>query len=237
MQYLPKHTTPQHVAIIMDGNGRWASEQDSPRLAGHRQGVQALETIVRAAPRYGLTHLTVFAFSTLNWKRDPYEVKALMRLFEEQLEVLSPQLLDESIKLLCIGNREDGRVPSSLRAKMSEVEHATNRGKRLTLVLAINYSAEDELLRATKKAFANQSVAVTEHLDTAEVPNPDIVIRTGCKAGCWYDSGFLSLQSAHALKVPLETYWPDFSADDLSAVIDQWQQADKLHGGQRRQVG
>jgi undecaprenyl diphosphate synthase len=237
MQTTKQQAGPEHIAIIMDGNGRWADNQGRPRLFGHRAGVQALDAAVTAAPSLGIRYLTVFAFSTENWKRGDFEVQGLMLLFAEQLEAMRPRLVSESVRLVCIGNREDGRLPSSLLAKISEIEHATDGGRRLTLVIALNYSTEDELQRATKKALANQSVAVTEYLDTAGMPSPDIVIRTGCEDGCWYDSGFLCLQSAQSLKIPLTTYWPDFSGADLEKAIARWQEAPKLQGAQRVSVG
>lgn len=226
--------SPQHVAFIMDGNGRWATRQGKPRPVGHRDGADTLEAIIEGCIERNIAYVTAYTFSTYNWKRDALEVKGLMRLFGERLQALRQTLLDNSIKVVFIGNREDGKLSAELLATMSALEHATGGGERLTLILALNYSSTDELERATRKAFANQSIDVRKYLDSAQFPDPDLVVRTGCQAGCWYDSDFLVQQSRNALKWPCEKLWPDFTLTDLDAGIALWRDADRLQGAQRK---
>jgi undecaprenyl diphosphate synthase len=217
--------TATHVAIIMDGNGRWAMRRGLNRLAGHRQGVERVRDIVRACPDLGVRYLTLFAFSTENWKRSEAEVNGLMRLFKRYIRKESAKLVEEGVRVRFIGGRE--RLDSDLQALMASLEAASAGNDRFHLTVAINYGGRDELARAARRLaedVAQGRLAAGDinedllagHLDTADLPEPDLVIRT---SGETRVSNFLLWQSAYSEFVFEDKCWPDYTAEDFAACI------------------
>ncbi|WBU58105.1 polyprenyl diphosphate synthase [Paracoccus sediminicola] len=228
-------TPPRHVAIIMDGNGRWATSKGWPRLVGHRRGAERVKQIVRECPDLGVNWLTVYAFSTENWKRSTEEVLGLMKIFRRYIEREADGLAAEGVRMRFIGGRE--RLDPKLQALMAGIEARTAGNTRLNLTVAINYGGRDEILRATKKLA--QKIAsgqideptqadFADCLDTAGCPDPDLVIRT---SGETRTSNFLPYQSAYAEYEFTETLWPDFSPDHLAAILDRFGLRDRRFGG------
>ena len=215
--------TPGHVAIIMDGNGRWATRRGLSRLAGHKRGVERVREIVRACPDLGVRWLTLFAFSTENWKRSEAEVNGLMRLFKRYIRKEAAKLVEEGVRVRFIGGR--GRLDSELQALMATLETATAGNDRFNLTVAINYGGRDELVRAAA-ALAEElraggstpcdEAALERHLDTSGLPDPDLVIRT---SGEYRVSNFLLWQSAYSEFAFVEKCWPDFTADDFADCL------------------
>jgi len=203
-----KQSTSLHVAIIMDGNGRWATRRGLPRAAGHRAGVEAVRRMVRAAPDLGITALTLYAFSSDNWSRPPAEVNTLMRLFARYLHNETPELLAQSARLSIIGRRD--RLPRSLVTVITDAERATSRGTRIELRIAVDYSA-----RAAIRSGAL-------------LPDVDLLIRTGGEQRL---SDFLLWESAYAELWFTDTMWPDFTASDLAAAVKDFRARDRRFGG------
>jgi undecaprenyl diphosphate synthase len=206
-----------HVAIIMDGNGRWAASRGLPRAEGHRRGADAVRRTVRAAPGLGISTLTLFAFSSDNWKRPPREVATLLRLFAEYLRSERSELLANGVRLSVIGRRD--RLTASLRAAVDEVELATARERRLHLRLAIDYSARNAILAA---AFAASVASLTAS------PDVDLLIRTGGERRL---SDFLLWESAYAELCFLARMWPDFAESDLAAAVADFHTRQRRFGG------
>ena len=198
-------STSLHVAIIMDGNGRWATRRGLPRAAGHRAGAQAVRRVVEAAPGLGARALTLFAFSADNWKRPPGEVAALMRLFARHLRTETPKLVERGVRLDVVGRRD--RLPAPLVATVAAAERATRDGAELRLRLAVDYSARWAI-----------SAGVL-------LPDVDLLLRTGGERRL---SDFLLWESAYAELVFTDVMWPDFTAADLAAAIAEF------HARQRR---
>ena len=203
----------------MDGNGRWAESRGLPRIAGHRRGADRVREIVEICPELAITHLTLFAFSTENWKRPIVEVMGLMRLFRRYIKKEGARLVAEGVRVRFIGGRE--RLEEDLRALMTGLEAQTATNDRLHLTVAINYGGRDEIVRATRRV----AEAVREgrlraeditpetiggHLDTAGLPDPDLIVRT---SGEFRVSGFLPWQAAYSEYAFVETRWPDFTAE------------------------
>ncbi len=216
---------PSHVAIIMDGNGRWAESRGLPRLAGHRRGADRVREIVESCPDLAITHLTLFAFSTENWKRPVVEVMGLMRLFRRYIKKEGARLVAEGVRVRFIGGRE--RLEEDLRALMAGLESQTADNDRLHLTVAINYGGRDEILRATRRVaeavrdgqFRVEDITpetIGAHLDTAGLPDPDLIVRT---SGEFRVSGFLPWQSAYSEYAFVETRWPDFTAEMFAAAV------------------
>jgi undecaprenyl diphosphate synthase len=216
---------PSHVAIIMDGNGRWATSRGLPRLAGHKRGAERVREIVESCPDLAISHLTLFAFSTENWKRPAQEVIGLMRLFRRYIKKEGARLVAEGVRVRFIGCRE--RLDPDLQALMDGLEMQTADNDRLHLTVAINYGGRDELLRATRRVAESVRAGrirveditqetIEDHLDTAGLPDPDLVVRTSgeCRV-----SGFLPWQSAYAEFAFVDTRWPDFTADMFAAQV------------------
>ena len=227
--------TPRHIAIIMDGNGRWAKNRGWPRLVGHRRGAERVKQIVRAAPDLGIGWMTVYAFSTENWKRSTEEVLGLMRIFRRYIIREADGLSAEGVRMRFIGARE--RLDPKLQALMAGSEARTAGTTRLNLTVAINYGGRDEILRASKrladKIVAGQITDPTEAdfaacLDTAGIPDPDLVIRT---SGETRTSNFLPWQSAYAEYDFTPTLWPDFSPEHLAEILDRFGLRDRRFGG------
>ncbi|QPC87689.1 isoprenyl transferase [Mesorhizobium sp. NBSH29] len=230
-------TTPAHVAIIMDGNGRWAKARGLPRLAGHRAGVEALRKTVRAAGELGITWLTVYAFSSENWSRPKTEISDLMGLLKIFIRRDLAELHHSGVKIRIIGDR-DGLQPD-IRALLTEAETLTRNNRALTLVIAFNYGARDEIVRAARKlaeaiakgeitADAISSETVGAHLDTAGIPDPDLVIRT---SGEQRLSNFLLWQAAYSEFVFQPCFWPDFGRTELEDALQAFAARERRYGG------
>ncbi len=220
-----------HVAIIMDGNGRWAEARGLPRAAGHREGVAAVRRTVEAALNHGIGTLTLYAFSSDNWERPPREVQWLMRLFREYLRSEANRALATGVRISVIGRRD--RLPPAVASAIQEAERRTIDGTRLHLRVAVDYSGRDAILRAaqcvvpggpvTREQFG-RLLAIADHGAT-RTPDVDLLIRT---SGEQRLSDFLLWESAYAELLFLPVLWPDFAASDLAAALQQFQ------GRQRR---
>jgi undecaprenyl diphosphate synthase len=216
---------PKHVAIIMDGNGRWAESRGLPRIAGHRRGADRVKEVVEACPDLGVTHLTLFAFSTENWKRPEQEVQGLFRLLRRYMRQEGARLVQEGARVRFIGERS--RLSREIQALMAGLEQQTADNDRLHLTVAINYGGRDELTRAARRlaeAVVRGEIAldaigpdtIEGYLDTAGLPDPDLVLRTSgeCRV-----SGFLPWQSVYSEFSFVEVRWPDFTADMFAAEV------------------
>ncbi len=226
-----------HVAIIMDGNGRWATSRGWPRLVGHRRGAERVREIVRACPGLGIRYLTVYAFSTENWKRSTEEVLGLMAIFARYIDREADRLLAEGVRLRFIGDRS--RLDPKLQRMMAGIEERTANGTRLTFTVAINYGGRDEITRAMRAlaldvaqgrltAAEVTDAAITARLDTAGLPDPDLVIRT---SGETRTSNFLPWQTAYAEYEFTPTLWPDFTAHELAEIVARFGARDRRFGG------
>lgn len=236
----PKATAPrpaEHVAIIMDGNGRWATNRGWPRLVGHRKGAERVKEIVRCAPDIGIRWLTLYAFSTENWKRSTEEVIGLMSIFARYIEREADRLAAESVRMRFIGDRS--RLDPKLQRLMAGIETRTAPYSRLNLTVAINYGGRDEILRAVRRAAAEAAAgrldpatlsdqAFSGFLDTAALPDPDLVIRT---SGETRTSNFLPWQAAYAEYEFTPTLWPDFTPDELARIVARFGNRERRFGG------
>jgi undecaprenyl diphosphate synthase len=220
----------------MDGNGRWARQRGLPRLAGHKQGVEAVRKIVEACPDLGIEWLTLFAFSTENWKRSDDEVSGLMTMFRSYMAREAERLLSEDVRLRFIGRRSD--MPSDLMAMMEDLEARSSGDHKFNLNIAINHGGRDEITRATRSIAAQVASGVlsagdiTEdvmaaHMDTAGIPDPCLVVRTSGESRI---SNFLLWEAAYSEYEFVDTYWPDFTPDMLGAIIDRFGQRERRYG-------
>ena len=227
----------EHVAIIMDGNGRWATNRGWPRLVGHRKGAERVKEIVRCAPDLGIRWLTIYAFSTENWKRSTEEVVGLMSIFARYIEREADRLAAEGVRMRFIGDRT--KLDARLRRLMDGIEARTASFTRLNLTVAINYGGRDELARATRaiaKGVADGRIKpedvtdqlIAAHLDTADLPDPDLVIRT---SGETRTSNYLLWQTAYAEYEFTPTLWPDFSPDELAQILSRFGNRKRRFGG------
>jgi undecaprenyl diphosphate synthase len=225
-----------HVAIIMDGNGRWAKARGLPRIFGHRQGVEAVRRTVRACLDIGITHLTLFGFSSENWRRPEREVRDLMHLLRFYLRSEIASLHAESIRVRIIGQRH--RLPQALMTLVDHAETITRNNKRLNLTVALSYGGRDEIVTATRalidavKAGTIDSEMVdealfTRHLFTAEIPDPDLIIRS---SGEKRISNFLLWQCAYSEMIFLDTLWPEFTRGHLEDAIREFQGRERRFG-------
>ncbi|MET3790254.1 isoprenyl transferase [Aquamicrobium terrae] len=230
-------TSPAHVAIIMDGNGRWAKARGLPRVAGHRAGVEALRNVVRAAPDLGINVLTVYAFSSENWSRPKSEVSDLMGLLKLFIRRDLAELHRHGVRVRVIGDRES--LQPDIRGLLEEAETLTVDNGGLTLVIAFNYGSRDEIVRAARKlAEAALRGEILPHhieaenvagaLDTAGIPDPDLVIRT---SGELRLSNFLLWQAAYSELVFVPCYWPDFSREHLADALRDFAGRERRFGG------
>ncbi|MBB5706626.1 undecaprenyl diphosphate synthase [Sphingopyxis panaciterrulae] len=224
------HHGARHVAIIMDGNGRWAKKRHLPRVAGHRAGVEAVRTIVRAAGDLGVEAMTLYAFSSENWKRPEEEVSDLMGLMKRFILSDLDEFAANDVKLKIIGNWR-ALAPDVVEL----IEKALDRtagNKRTTLAVALNYGAQDELVRAARAAAASEggitAEAIEAHLDTADLPPLDLLIRTSGEVRL---SNFLLWQAAYAELYFTDRLWPDFTPADLSAALDHFARRERRFGG------
>ena len=236
---LDRARLPQHIAIIMDGNGRWARRRHMPRVAGHRAGVAAVRSTVETAARIGIPALTLYAFSEENWKKRPKtEVDFLMRLLCRYLKAEIKTLNENNIRLKYIGREQE--LPESVQREMSDASDATSKNTGMLLTLALNYSARSEIVdafRSLAEAAARNGgldhmtvdeQAISEHLYTRGLPDPDLVIRT---SGEMRLSNFLLWQLAYAEIYVTQTLWPDFRGVQLLEGIEEYQKRDRRYGG------
>jgi undecaprenyl diphosphate synthase len=228
---------PRHIAVIMDGNGRWATQRGLPRVAGHREGVKAARAMVRAANALGLPYLTLYAFSTENWSRPKQEVSTLMALLERSIQDELPELMERNVKLRVIG-RANG-VPLPVRRGIDYVVRETARNTGLTLLMAFNYGGRDELLDAFRTLARRVALGelrpddiaegdVSGALYTHDVPDPDLLIRT---SGEMRVSNFLLWQIAYTELWITPTLWPDFGPADLYRAVAEFQGRTRRFGG------
>lgn len=230
-------TSPTHVAIIMDGNGRWAKSRGLPRVAGHRAGVEALRNVVRRAPDFGISVLTVYAFSSENWSRPQSEVSDLMGLLKLFIRRDLAELHRNGVRVRIIGDRET--LQPDIRGLLEEAENLTHENSNLTLVIAFNYGSRDEIVRAAR-ALAQAAVRgeilpheigtddITRALDTKDIPDPDLVIRT---SGEMRLSNFLLWQAAYSELVFVPCYWPDFDDSHLAEALRDYAGRERRFGG------
>lgn len=227
----------EHVAIIMDGNGRWATNRGWPRLVGHRKGAERVKQIVSSAPDMGIKWLTIYAFSTENWKRSTEEVLGLMAIFARYIQREADRMAAEGVRMRFIGDRS--KLDPKLQRLMAGIEARTAGFSRLNLTVAINYGGRDEVLRATR-ALAQEvadgrldpcditEAALAQRLDTGGIPDPDLVIRT---SGETRTSNFLVWQSAYAEYEFTPTLWPDFGPQELADILARFSNRERRFGG------
>jgi undecaprenyl diphosphate synthase len=228
---------PRHIAIIMDGNGRWAKTRGLPRVAGHKAGVDALRTIVRTAGDDGLEFLTLFAFSSENWSRPQTEVRELLGLLKLFIRRDLQKLHKSNVRVRIIGSRDD--LAADIRGLLDEAETLTCNNLGLTLIIAFNYGARDEMTRAMRKiaSLITQGQLqpdgitadiISQHMDTAGIPDPDLIIRT---SGEMRLSNFMLWQAAYSEFLFAPEYWPDFGAEQLRAAIREYCKRVRRFGG------
>jgi undecaprenyl diphosphate synthase len=227
---------PEHVAIIMDGNGRWAQARGKPRLFGHHAGARRVREIVEACPDLGVRYLTIFAFSTENWKRTQSEVSGLMKLFKRYLMSETKALVEAGVRVRFIGDRI--RLDETLVALMDELELLTCKNDGVHLTVALNYGGRDEVARATKRLCREVAAGridpetvdaetLARFLDTYVLPDPDLVIRTSGEARI---SNFLLWQSAYSEYEFIDTLWPDFTRQEFARVLASYGKRERRYG-------
>ncbi|ALG91884.1 UDP pyrophosphate synthase [Rhodovulum sp. NI22] len=227
---------PTHVAIIMDGNGRWAQRRGRPRLFGHQAGAKRVREIVNACPELGIQYLTIFAFSTENWQRTQAEVTGLMTLFRRYIQKEAQSLLQEGVRVRFIGDRD--RLDVKLVRLMDHLEDLTKENDLVHLTIALNYGGRDEVARATKRLAHEvaagrldpddvDAVTLARFLDTCVLPDPDLVIRTSGEARI---SNFLLWQSAYAEYEFTPILWPDFTRDCFAEIVARFSGRERRYG-------
>ena len=224
---------PTHVAIIMDGNGRWALSRGLPRLIGHRAGTENLRRIIRACVEFGVKYLTIYAFSTENWGRPREEIDGLMHILEDVIDKELAELHQEGVQLRHIGRLE--RLDPKIQEKVLHAIELTKNNQRLILSVAFNYGGRDEIICAIRKMIkdgiepeAVDEELVNHYLFTAGVPDPDLIIRT---SGELRISNFLIWQAAYSEWYVTPTYWPDFNKEEFRKALDTYAQRDRRFGG------
>jgi len=234
---VPTTLAQLHVAIICDGNGRWATSRSLPRSAGHRAGAEAARKVIRCAPHLGIHTLTLFALSSANWKRPPAEVAAILQILQEYLAAETSHCLDEGIRLNIIGRRD--RLPAPLRETIADAEALTINGKKLHLRLAIDYSARHSLFQAASKFYKATELStdafseVLSEVQRGGSTDVDVLIRTGGEQRL---SDFLLWECAFAEFFFLPKRWPDFTPRDLRDILQEFEQRDRTRGGLPREV-
>jgi undecaprenyl diphosphate synthase len=227
---------PRHVAVIMDGNGRWAKARGLPRVAGHRAGTESLRRLIESCVALGIPYCTIYAFSTENWKRPAHEVRSLLFLLEEVIERQLDELDASGVRLLHVGWLD--RMPEHLARAIEGAVARTAANDRLTLAVAFNYGGRAEIVRAARR-IVEQGVAPEDvdealfegQLETAGLPDPDLVIRT---SGEMRLSNFLLWQAAYSELYCTETLWPDFDRDTLVAALTAYTHRERRFGGRLR---
>ncbi len=227
---------PRHVAIIMDGNGRWAKKKKKPRLYGHKVGADSVSDIVEACREIGIKYLTLYAFSSENWQRPAQEVTGLMSILKRYLESELPSMQKNDIRLVSIGDHE--RLPAAVRTALENTVAATSSNSQLTLNLALSYGGRDELVRAVRKICRQclegslepeniSDVTISENLDTSDIPDPDLLIRTGGEARL---SNFLLWQASYAEIYFTDVMWPDFRKEVFLQALTDYQVRERRFG-------
>jgi undecaprenyl diphosphate synthase len=226
----------KHIAIIMDGNGRWAKKRGMPRTFGHKKGAENVVNITRAMKESGVKYLTLYAFSTENWKRTEDEVMALMNLLREYLDKEFKEIMENDVRLLFIGEKE--MLSPDIQEKISELEEKSKNNKSLTLCVALSYGSRQEILSAVKK-IARDAVngdikidnismeTIEQSLYTKDIPDPDILIRT---SGEQRISNYLLWQLAYTELFFTNTLWPDFNKEELTDIIQQFNNRERRYG-------
>ncbi|MDP7342225.1 MAG: isoprenyl transferase [Alphaproteobacteria bacterium] len=228
---------PTHVAIIMDGNGRWARARGLPRIAGHRQGAEAVRSTVRACSDLGISYLTIYAFSSENWKRPPAEVDDLMGLLRFYIRRELVDLGREGVRIRFIGDRS--RLDTDINRLISESEQSTMNNKGLIFTVALNYGGRQEILEAARVFAQNVRDGIHEpgdmneqlfesYLQSEDMPDPDLLIRT---SGEQRLSNFLLWQSAYTEFLFTATLWPDFTREHLEQAVHEYQRRERRYGG------
>lgn len=239
---LDKNRLPQHVAIIMDGNGRWATQRRKHRIAGHRRGKTSVRVIVEMSRKIGIRYLSLYAFSTENWFRPDDEVEALMGLLEHYLVAEQAKMMRYGIRLLCVGDRS--RLPDAVRRTLESVIETTANNQRMTVVLALSYSGRDDITRMARKlaqqikSGACQPESIDEQwisaqLDTAGIPDPDLLIRT---SGEMRISNFFLWQIAYSELYVTPTLWPEFREKEYLQALLDFQQRRRRFGRTDEQI-
>jgi len=233
---------PRHIAVIMDGNGRWAKQHAMGRIRGHKKGAKAVKTIVTACREMGIACLTLFAFSTENWGRPTAEVDALMLLLDDYLDREAETMMKQNIRLTTIGNIE--RLYAPVREKLISVKKMTNKNDRMILNLALSYGSRDEIVSAVKKMIADAQAGtlsveeidqktVDHYLFTSGMPDPDLLIRT---SGEYRISNFLLWQLAYTELYFTDVLWPDFNKEELLKAIAAYQKRERRFGLTSEQI-
>ena len=228
---------PVHVAIIMDGNGRWAKKRGLPRTAGHAQGARVVEQILEDADHMGIRYLTVYAFSTENWSRPDSEVKSLMNLLRTYMKTSLAKCARNNVRIRVIGDKS--RLDSDLQASIANLEKETASNTGIGFQIAINYGSRDEIVRAVRKAAQKVKNSemdpkditidmISDELDTAGIPDPDLLIRTGGEERI---SNFLLWQTAYSELYFCDAAWPDFNKAELEKAIDAFNNRERRYGG------
>ena len=215
----------EHLAIIMDGNGRWAEKRHLPRIMGHRAGAEALDRCMHYCKAAGIRYLTVYAFSTENWKRSEEEVTGLMKLLSGFVHSKEKELLAEGVRFRVIGRRSD--LSEKLQAEIAALEEKTKAGD-FTLIVALSYGGREEIVRAAMKFRGGTEEDFANCLDTAGLPDPDLVIRT---SGEQRISNFLLWQSAYSEYYFTETLWPDFDQVEFDRALASYAKRERRMGG------
>jgi len=224
---------PRHVAIIMDGNGRWAKKRGLPRIAGHRAGTENLRTMIRASAEFGIEYLTLYAFSTENWSRPKAEITGLMNILSDVIDREMAELNKEGARLMHIGHL-DG-LSKTLQEKVRHAINLTKDNKGITILLAFNYGGRDEIIHAIKHILADGVTEeevnvelVSKYMFTKDIPDPDLVIRT---SGEQRTSNFLTWQTVYSEWYFPDVYWPDFNKEELRKALQDYSDRERRFGG------
>ena len=230
------HKIPTHIAIIMDGNGRWAKQHGKTRIQGHKKGAQQIAKVVEASAEMGVKYLTLYAFSSENWNRPKTEVNALMRLLEASIKSNEKKFIKNGIRFETIG--DISALPNYCQKAIAQIKKSTKDCEKITLILALNYGSRDEIVRAVKsisddveaKKLSAKEISwetIQERLDTAKFPDPDLIIRT---SGEQRLSNYLMLQAAYAEFYFTSTNWPDFDKTELQKAVEVFSQRERRYG-------
>ncbi len=232
IQDIPAERIPRHIAIIMDGNGRWAKKRGMPRLYGHSAGVEALRGIIKACVEFGVKYLTIYAFSTENWGRPEDEVNGLEKLFHQAFTNEFLELRKEGVRIIHLGQREG--IPQDLLDEIDEAVEQSKTNDRLVLSVGLNYGSRNEIMHAVRRMIADgvkpedvTEKSISDYLFTAGTPDPDLVIRT---SGEQRLSNFLLWQTAYSEWEFPETLWPDFNREELLKAIYEYSKRDRRFG-------
>lgn len=242
LEQIDKNRLPNHIAIIMDGNGRWAKAQGLDRSYGHKKGVDSVRTITEAASEIGIKYLTLYTFSTENWNRPQEEVDALMSLMVMAIERETPDLIKNGVRLQAIGNI--ARLPQDVQERLNKCISDTSKGTGVTLVLALSYSSRWEIVDAVKQIATkviNEEISIeditedtiTKSLTTSQIPDPDLLIRTGGEERI---SNFLMWQISYSELYFTPEYWPDFGKESLCKAICNYQSRERRFGKTSEQL-